>query len=339
MSILSPSLAAVSPSVPAPAARCWCGSTRFAPSPHASYDICQGCQSARLREMGSDSAEVVSDDTAALYGSDYWEAHMAELGFPTIEERSRLDLAERCNYWLKYILKYHHSPGRALEIGCAHGGFVKLLSLAGYQAVGMEMSPIVVSKARGRFGVEIVRGPIEATNGELSSFDAIAMFDVLEHFPNPVESIAAIRSHLKPGGVLVIQTPEHQLGLDGGWRNYKPPEHTFIFTQSAAARLLGDAGLKHVAFEPALFEGDMFLFASDRPLKPATDQEITQRLLGWPDGRLVLALQDQYWRAWEMSRRMFNEPLSERYGVRGLSRELWRAAARWPRRRFSRQTK
>jgi 2-polyprenyl-3-methyl-5-hydroxy-6-metoxy-1,4-benzoquinol methylase len=318
-------------------ARCWCGSTQFQPAPHDSYLVCSQCQTAHLRQMVSPKAEVVQDDASSLYGSDYWEAHMAELGFPSIEQRSRMDLAERCNYWLKFLLKYRLPPARVLEIGCAHGGFVKMLNLAGYTAMGMEMSPVVIDKACRRFEVEVVQGPIEAVNGNLPKFDIIAMFDVLEHFPDPNESLARIVEHMQPGGLLMVQTPEHRPGLPAGWRNYKPPEHTFLFGRSSVARLLHGAGLHHCTFEPALFEGDMFFIASDQPVTPVPDQEIGKQLLATPNGRIVLALQDQYWATRDLAWRMLNEPLSDRFGVRRLAWQLLRAMARWPGQRFGRR--
>jgi SAM-dependent methyltransferase len=287
--------------------------------------------------MISSSAEVVQDDAAALYGSDYWETHMAELGFPSIEQRSRIDLAERCNYWLKYLLRYRRPPARVLEIGCAHGGFVKMLNLAGYTAMGMEMSPVVIDKARRRFEVEVVQGPIEAVNGSLPVFDVIALFDVLEHFPDPVESVGQIVRHLRPDGLLMIQTPEHRLGLPSQWRNYKPPEHTCLFTRSAVASLLRGAGLSHCLFEPALFDGDMFLLASAQPLTAASDQEVAQQLLASPDGRITLALQDQFWSTRELAWRMLHEPLADRLGVRSLAWQLLRAIVHWPSRCLGRR--
>ena len=61
-------------------------------------------------------------------------------GYPTIGDRARLDLTERAQYWLYCVLKHRLPPGGSLEIGSAHGGFVRLMQLAGFDAAGMEMS-------------------------------------------------------------------------------------------------------------------------------------------------------------------------------------------------------
>ena len=49
-------------------------------------------------------------------------------------------------------MKYRLPPANVLEVGCAHGSFVALMRLAGYEASGVEMSPWVVE-----FGQEALR--------------------------------------------------------------------------------------------------------------------------------------------------------------------------------------
>lgn len=308
----------------ATADRCWCGSVSLSPAPHPSYMVCLDCGTAKLRTGLATGQDVVVDEKSHLYGDQYWHEHMPEHGCPPITSRGRTDLVERAQYWLQKVLKYSLPPGRALEIGCAHGGFVKLLSSAGFEAIGVEMSPAIIELAQRWFGVNVIQGPIEYITSHIGTFDLIVMFDVLEHLADPVSSMTAILEHLSPTGVLVIQTPCHENISDPIWRMFHPPEHTFLFSRSSVSRLLGGLGLVHVQFEPPIFRDDMFLFASASPVNLLPAERVFDALLQTPDGRIVLAMQDMY-RDLRALERM--DP-AKRFGVRSLGKAFVRAFLR-----------
>jgi len=294
--------------------------------------VCLDCGTAKLRTGLATGQDVVVDEKSHLYGDQYWHEHMPEHGCPPITSRARTDLVERAQYWLQKVLKYSLPPGRALEIGCAHGGFVKLLSSAGFEAIGMEMSPAIIELARGWFGVKVIQGPIEYTTQHLGAFDLILMFDVLEHLAAPVSSMTAILEHLSPTGVLVVQTPCYEYASDPTWRMFHPPEHTFLFSRSSVSRLLRGLGLDHVQFEPPMFRDDMFLFASASPVNPLPAERVSDALLQTPEGRIVLAMQEMY----RDLRGLERMDLAERFGARALGGALLKAVPRAIRRRFKR---
>ncbi|MGQ9532551.1 MAG: class I SAM-dependent methyltransferase, partial [Desulfotomaculales bacterium] len=118
--------------------------------------------------------------------------------------RARTDLPERCLYWLRTLLKYKLPPGRVLELGCGHGGFVALLRWAGFEAIGLELSPWVVGFARQTFGIPTLLGPVENQVIEPSSLEAIVLMDVLEHLPNPLSTLRHCLELLKQDGIFVI---------------------------------------------------------------------------------------------------------------------------------------
>src|SRR5262249_4293630 len=186
---------------------CWCAESRLRPySPE--YLACSACGTLVSR-LGLSSEQVkVRDDASDFYGKEYWLSHQAEdLGLPTIHERARQDLPERCLYWLRLLLTYRLPPARVLEVGCAHGAFVALLRWAGFDATGLEVSPWVVEFARGRFGLPMLQGPIAEQGLPAGSLDVVVLNDVLEHLPDPVGTVRACAGLLRPDGLLVIQTP------------------------------------------------------------------------------------------------------------------------------------
>ncbi len=273
---------------------CWCGEKYFVASPHADYRVCRACGTAKLRVGLATGQDPVTEEQSHLYGEHYWNEHMRQFGYPTLSERVRGDLSERAQYWLAHLLKYRLPPGRTLEIGSAHGGFVKLLSVAGFNALGMEMSPGIIEKSKQWFKVDISRGPIEHSERELGMFDVILLFDVLEHFADPASTMRVVLSHVAPDGVVVLQTPNYDDVGSDRWHQFKPPEHTYLFSSASIHEFLCRLGFEHLAYEQPIFGGDMFVFASRLPLMVYSPERIADRLATTPDGRLALAMQDLY---------------------------------------------
>jgi SAM-dependent methyltransferase len=285
---------------------CWCGNAELAPF-GPEFLRCPACETLVSRQRGKSSDEVthVGADEAGLYGKEYWFAHQtADVGLPDITTRARADLPERCVHWLRTLLAYKPPPARVQELGSAHGGFVALLRLAGYEAAGLELSPFIVDFARQTFGVPMLLGPVEDQPIEPGSLDAVAMMDVLEHLPDPVATMRHVASLLRPDGVLVVQTPRYEEGAtfeelvarNDYFLNHmrgKAPEHLLLFSRSSAARLMKEAGLTSVTPEAAIFaQYDQYFVAARQEPERVTDAQQSQALQTSSNGRLAQALLD-----------------------------------------------
>ncbi len=99
-------------------------------------------------------------------------------------------------------------PGRILDIGCSGGYLAERLVGAGSKVTGIELDPAAAERARG-FCDEVLVGDAETM--ELSfapaTFDAIVCGDLIEHLRDPGALLARLRPLLKPGGRLVLTTP------------------------------------------------------------------------------------------------------------------------------------
>lgn len=137
------------------------------------------------------------------------------------------------------------SHGRLLELGSACGFLVEAARRAGFEAVGIEPSAWARTYAKDKMGLSLLEGTIEDYHFPDEHFDAVCMFDLLEHLPDPRGTMAEIARVLRTGGVISMSTPDggsvagRVLGRN--WWGFKP-EHLFYFTRRSLGRLLSDTG-------------------------------------------------------------------------------------------------
>lgn len=281
---------------------CWCGNSALAPfSPN--YRKCEVCETLVTTDTPAQLDPRVSKDETDFYGRDYWFSHQEkDLGFPNIVVRARNDLSERCLHWLRTLLKYKTPPARALELGSAHGGFVALLDGAGFNATGLELSPWVAEFARRTFGISQLVGPVEDQAIAPGSLDVVALMDVLEHLPDPAQTMRHCLSLLEPSGVLLVQTPRLPEGKtyqemvkdrDPFLEQLKSNEHLYLFSQKSIRELFRRLGAPYLTFEPAYFDYyDMFFIGARTPPETRLPEQTARALEASPKGRLVQALLD-----------------------------------------------
>jgi 2-polyprenyl-3-methyl-5-hydroxy-6-metoxy-1,4-benzoquinol methylase len=292
---------------------CWCGQTDLADfSPE--YFCCENCQTLVLKNWPEAEQFDVVQDESDFYGRGYYESHLPrDYGYPSLEKRARDDLNERCMHWMRTVLKYRLPPAWTLELGSAHGGFVALMRLAGFDASGLEISPWLVEYAKSTFGIPMLTGTVEKQNIEPGSLDLILHFDVLEHLPDPRATMQRCMDLLKPDGLMILQTPCFPAGQtyekmvrskDRFLEQLKWAEHLYIFSRASIARLFLEVGAPFLYFERAIFDHyDMFAATSRRELTPHSEEEATEALLRRPEGRIVQALLDANAQYKELARR------------------------------------
>jgi SAM-dependent methyltransferase len=281
---------------------CWCGNDRlenFSPG----YFKCPRCETLVSARMPPGDVTSVDAGEAGLYGKEYWFSYQEkDVGYPNIVARARTDLPERCVHWLRTLLTYKPPPARTLELGAAHGGFVALLGLAGYESGGLELSPWIAQFARNTFRVPMMQGPVERQLIEPATLDALILMDVAEHLPDPLATLSHCLRLLTRDGVMLVQTPavpegksfeQMQADADPFLHQLKPDEHLYLFSRRAARELLERIGCRDVRFEPAIFaQYDQFLIASAGTLTQHTPAEVRAALEATPGGRLAGALLD-----------------------------------------------
>ena len=172
---------------------------------------------------------------------------------------------------------------RVLDIGCGGGLFLSKLKQEGAQVIGIELSDSRACYARTIHHLEIHKRLIESDfwqKGYANYFDAVTLWDVIEHVNYPFQTLQSAANVLKKGGLLLIDTPcrdrfYHQAGeltyrLTGGrfpsFLNAMYSSHLFghkqIFSRKEMKDLFASVGLKVVelqTFHELSFPYDFYL--------------------------------------------------------------------------------
>jgi 2-polyprenyl-3-methyl-5-hydroxy-6-metoxy-1,4-benzoquinol methylase len=137
--------------------------------------------------------------------------------------------------------------GRLLDVGCGVGQFLGTLVSLGWNATGIDTDERVLESCRQR-GLDARVGTLEQQRFPDEYFDIVTMRHVIEHIPRPGLVLAEIARILKPGGRLVITTPNaaslSHTKLGRFWMGLDAPRHVNIFTPPSLVNLLGKAQLK-----------------------------------------------------------------------------------------------
>jgi len=145
------------------------------------------------------------------------------------------------------------SQGRLLDVGCGSGDWLASMRERGWQVAGTDFDENAVKVARQR-GLDVVCGPLEQQHFADNSFNAVTLSHVIEHVPDPVAELKECLRILKPGGKLVLFTPNsaslsHKV-FKRDWRGLEPPRHLHIFSMDSMRRLLEKAGFRQNSIRP-----------------------------------------------------------------------------------------
>lgn len=98
--------------------------------------------------------------------------------------------------------------GRLLDVGCFTGVSLAVARKRGWQVTGIEPSQVGRAIASERFGLELRPGLLPDPTIASESFEAVTLWDVIEHVPDPGAVVGECWRVMKPGGVLGVGTPD-----------------------------------------------------------------------------------------------------------------------------------
>lgn len=110
-----------------------------------------------------------------------------------------------------------------LDVGCSSGALLAIAQDMGFEVRGVEPAHEAAQTAI-RAGFSVHEGYLSDARYPNDQFDVITLFEIVEHLQDPIEVIAECARILKPGGILVVNTPNaHSWSaatLGGQWEGF-----------------------------------------------------------------------------------------------------------------------
>jgi SAM-dependent methyltransferase len=133
---------------------------------------------------------------------------------------------------------------RIVEVGCGPGHFLDAARDAGMHIEGID--PARTAQDAIARGHVVHRTWLEAFT-PAAPFDALALWEVLEHLPHPAQALVHMRRWLRPRAVVALSTPSMSgvpaRLLGSRFPMVTPPDHLELFSERGLRRLLARAEL------------------------------------------------------------------------------------------------
>ena len=205
----------------------------IAVSDHQRIGHCRACGHRWMRTSEAEQQQIeqsVYTDGYAGYRSD-----------PVFEQaiRSLLD---------QEIAPRLPQEARILDVGCGAGDFLIAAKERGFRPLGIDVSEDGARLCREK-GLEALAGDF-LTEDFGTKFDAVTMWDVIEHLRDPGAFFERTLDVLRPGGLLIGKVPAFG-GISVGFSKRVPrlagmllgaPDHVQYFTPRSLGALLQRAG-------------------------------------------------------------------------------------------------
>ncbi|MBX3130085.1 MAG: class I SAM-dependent methyltransferase [Polyangiaceae bacterium] len=200
---------------------------------------CQACGLGRTLERPTQEAtDALYTDPAYFVGGEYYLDYLRhESGYRALARRvvSRVRRASpRAVHWY--------------DVGAAAGFYLDEARRSGFSVSGAEPSATMCEVARSRLGLSLENVTFERASVPAQPIDVVSFCDSLEHFQRPDRALRQARRWLRPGGLVVVHTPNLASPLarllGARWPHFTPPEHLFYFDPPSLCGLLARLGFR-----------------------------------------------------------------------------------------------
>jgi 2-polyprenyl-3-methyl-5-hydroxy-6-metoxy-1,4-benzoquinol methylase len=194
------------------------------------------------------------DTLEKIYGPEYFFASAGELqgqgylDYLAEEDEHRRNARRRLRFLGRYA-----PTGSLLDIGCAAGFFLDEARRIGWTASGIDVSEAMAGYARDRLGLPVLTTRfLDVQIGDVQ-FDALTMWDYIEHVVDPRAELQRAAELLRPSGILALSTGDagSRVARVSGrrWHLLTPRHHNFFFTRANLARYLEEQGFGVLAMK------------------------------------------------------------------------------------------
>jgi len=196
------------------------------------YFLCQNCQTLFL----------FPSPTEKKINNYYQKKFQYEAGL--IEEKR---IRQRAKIILKNLIKFNPNGKTLLDVGSGFGYFLEEAKKNNFKILGLEPSKELFLMNRFIKNIKNITFEDYFKKNNKKKFDFITLIHIIEHLPNPKETIDKVIRLLKPNGIIYIETPNlnsHLFWIEK--ENYTfltPPDHLWIFSKKSLETMLRDISL------------------------------------------------------------------------------------------------
>jgi 2-polyprenyl-3-methyl-5-hydroxy-6-metoxy-1,4-benzoquinol methylase len=197
---------------------------------------CKQCHFKQVEKQPS------KDDLTKIYSNKYFvSSKYSENNFSQQKELERR---------LKLLNRYVPEGSTVIDIGCGIGDFLSYAQ-SKYNLWGHDISEDAISEAKKtlpELSEKLRSGMIENTKYAENYYDAVVLWDVIEHIWDPKSVVEQVLSYVKPSGYLIFSTPYADALtaklMGKKWAFMTPPEHLGFFGKNSIEQLFARE-LKH----------------------------------------------------------------------------------------------
>lgn len=139
----------------------------------------------------------------------------------------------------RLIHEYTPNRTRLLDYGCGAGVFLTFMQRNGWKTEGVEPNTDARNISILKSGTTVYS--LEGFRSSTQEYDVITLWHVFEHIPNYSEVLQNLKSHLIPGGIIVIAVPNFK-SWDARhyktfWAAYDVPRHLYHWSSDGIKQL------------------------------------------------------------------------------------------------------
>lgn len=189
----------------------------------------------------------------SLYGKKYFfQSGELKKGYPNYDA-VRDSMRSYFKQQLSRIkIEADQNNGVMVDIGCGPGMFLDEARSSGFKVVGVDISQEVAELAWERYKIPVRVGEFEKILFKNQKFDVITSFQTFEHVRSPIKFLNKAYKLLKPGGILLVTTPDAdslwRLVLGNRWFSYRHLEHLYFWKRSNLSKALDQVGFEGITF-------------------------------------------------------------------------------------------
>lgn len=144
-------------------------------------------------------------------------------------------------HWQLDLIEKHVKIGKVFDVGAAGGTFLSVARARGWKITGNEISDACIYVAKNKYSISLHKNFVENEVAD-GTYDAVVLWNVLEHLYEPLLAFKHIYNMLSSTGVILIKIPLH---TEETIKKYHMlPDHTHNYTRTSLDTIFTRIGYK-----------------------------------------------------------------------------------------------